>query len=154
MSSRMFISFLASCWRRYSGATVTAVTWPCQFCPWPSTFPKTANSAFINHKFPLPPLSPQQNICVKHHVVRNALRAILLPTFALHSQLHILHPNEYISALEFICMTYLSMNFKRGTLTSRKRSKHPLNIRWRARSRLSPNSKLEQACKYHFQERP
>ena len=59
------------------------------------------------------------NICVKHHVVRNALRAILLPTFALHSQLHILHPNEYISALEFICVTYLSMNFKRGTLTSR-----------------------------------
>ena len=42
MSSKMIINFFASCWRRYSGATVTAVTWPCQFSPCPSTFPMTA----------------------------------------------------------------------------------------------------------------
>lgn len=27
--------------RRYSGATVTAVTWPCQFVPRPSALPMT-----------------------------------------------------------------------------------------------------------------
>ena len=29
--------------RRYAGSTVTAVTWPCQFSPFPSALPKTAN---------------------------------------------------------------------------------------------------------------
>lgn len=41
MSSRMSISWRARPRRRYSGATVKAVTCPCQFSPWPSAFPMT-----------------------------------------------------------------------------------------------------------------
>ena len=42
VSSRIFISLVASPSRRHSGATVTAVTWPCHSLPSPSAFPNTA----------------------------------------------------------------------------------------------------------------
>lgn len=38
--------------RRNSGATVTAVTWPCQSFPFPSTFPKTATARRIQPERP------------------------------------------------------------------------------------------------------
>lgn len=47
ISSSRFISFLANCCLRYSGATLTAVTWPCHDSPCPSTFPMTA---MANHR--------------------------------------------------------------------------------------------------------
>lgn len=43
--SRLFISFPANPRRRNSGATVSAVTWPCHFSPPPSAFPMTEISA-------------------------------------------------------------------------------------------------------------
>lgn len=52
ISSRRFISFLASCCLRYSGETVTAVTWPCHDSPCPSTLPiteKTIQNHITHH---------------------------------------------------------------------------------------------------------
>jgi hypothetical protein len=43
VSSRRFISCVASPSRRHSEATDTAVTWPCHLRPSPSTFPRTAS---------------------------------------------------------------------------------------------------------------
>jgi len=50
MSSRLCISLAASPSRRYSGATVSAVTWPCQFSEEPSALPMTTTQQHT-HQF-------------------------------------------------------------------------------------------------------
>lgn len=48
MFSNKCISLFASCCLRYWEATVTAVTWPCQDSPCPSTLPITETSTLVN----------------------------------------------------------------------------------------------------------